>query len=337
MRSASAESPTRGPGPVPVPSTNPTVVAMLNEPDKEEATSSDTAAGQRTNSSTGSDKPSSTFASPPMSPEKPNFASLRAAMLAPAPAATRTPPRPGAGLEDSFDEGSSFEGSDVFPLSPTTPTPASPAVPGLAAGWNKKPSAATGWNTKNKATEEVSPFSPGSEASPPPKAKLSIQTFSPAATKPGAQQNTVPDTPDSPWDVDSEDEEEEDKDQDEEDVKSEKSDSAPARKLAGAAKDSKEDDDTSSVDSEVKIKHTPPHSSSISKLVIPSAFGGASGAAKGPLSNPKAISGPSVASVAQYSGSGASTAGAGKSPAKAKLSGSLLSSGRSSGPSLGFK
>ena len=255
---------------------------------------------------------------------------------APAPAAARTPPRPGAGLEDSFDEGSSFEGSDVFPLSPTSPTPASPTKSGVAAGWNKKASS-TGWNPKYKANEEVSPFSPGSDASPPPKAKLSIQTFSPAATKQGAQQHAVPDTPDSPWDVDSEDEEDE-KDKDEKDEVNVKGGGAPAQKVTGAAVSKySNDDDTSSVDSEVKVKHTPPHSSSIAKLVIPSAFGGSTNTAKGPLSNPKTVSGPSVASIAQYSGSGASTAGAAKSPAKAKLSGSLLSSGRSSGPSLGFK
>lgn len=291
--------------------------------------------GHNSGSFAALDKPATKLSSALSSPEKPNVASLRAAMLAPAPAASRTPPRPGARLEDSFDEGSSFEGSDVFPLSPSTPVPAPPAVPGVAAGWNKK--ATSTWNKKAKEDEEVSPFSPGSDVSPPPKGKLSIQTFSPAAT----QQNAALDPPDSPWDVDSEDEEEEEGSENKEE------DSLPSKKplnagptgtaqqeLPGGAK-SVEEDDSSSIDSEVKVKHTLPHSSSIAKLVIPSAFGGA---AKGPLSTPKTIPGPSVASIAQFSGtSGTSGAGAGKSPAKAKLSGSLLSSGRSSGPSLGFK
>ena len=167
--------------------------------------------------------------------------------------------------------------------------------------------------------------------------KTEHSNFQPRGDQARSAATAVPDTPDSPWDVDSEDEEDE-KDKDEKDEKNVKGGGAPGQKVTGAvaSKDSN-DDDTSSVDSEVKVKHTPPHSSSIAKLVIPSAFGGATGAAKGPLSNPKTVSGPSVASIAQFSGSGVSTAGAAKSPAKAKLSGSLLSSGRSSGPSLGFK
>ena len=92
-------------------------------------------------------------------------------MSAPAPAAGRTPPRPSAAsgasgaaaADESFDADESFEGSDVFPMSPASPTP-----------WDK-----------NKANESadagVLAFSPGSVASPPPKAKLSIQTFGPGS------------------------------------------------------------------------------------------------------------------------------------------------------------
>lgn len=193
--------------------------------------------------------------------------------------------------EEDFDDFSIHsEGSDVFPAS-TAPTDA-----------HGKPAAA-----KPVVEEAVQAFSPGSVASPPQRTPLSISTAAPKAVP---YQPTVPDTPDSPWDDESELGGTVDVSKDRQD---------------GAQQGADHDDDTSSVDSEVRSqkKRSPQISTARLAPLSPTKGNAASGSA-----TLQPMRGPSVASVSQLTGSGSS-------PAKPLLSGSLLQKGRSSGPNLG--
>lgn len=201
--------------------------------------------------------------------------------------------------EEDFDDFSIHsEGSDVFPTS-TAPSDV-----------HGKPSAAAVAASKPVVVEEaVHAFSPGSVASPPQRTALSISTGAPKAVP---YQPTVPDTPDSPWDDESEMGGTVDVSKDEQD---------------DARHGADHDDDTSSVDSEVRNqkKHSPQVAASRLAPLSPTKANTGAGAGSGTL---QPMRGPSLASVAQLTGPGSS-------PAKPLLSGSLLQKGRSSGPNLG--
>lgn len=215
-----------------------------------------------------------------------------------APQAAHAAPVVRPAVDEDFDDFSIHsEGSDVFPATPDPPT--------------QKASAARAEAPTKEDEIAVTAFSPGSVASPPPRAKLNINT----ATQAAPHQATVPDTPDSPWDDESE-----------------------VDGAAGGAGESSFDvskdeqqhgdddaDDTSSVDSDIRSQKKPSPKTSVIAGKLAPLSPTKSGAGSVPF---QPMRGPSLSSVSQL-------AGPGSSPAKPLLSGSLLQKGRSSGPNLG--